>query len=280
MPYQVCLSHINSDYSVDPLPTGSWSAVIDEDDDLIVMLNRVAITSSQNPSHEYPVMDIDAGEIRAIVTVIGGQLYYTDANVPNRSNIKVIAEGALKLLHGSSLEHVQQEEALLRAEQARLENLYRSQRLVPRMRSILLFLLFASLLGLGVFVVDEFNQQPSLVPEYSFVANSIEGMDIRKYTGVYLEGIQEGAQVFELTDDGQFLLYEMWRTTEAGAYRLERIESLPIRLGSHGNRPALMGAEFYLLLPKGDRGILMDGVLFYQHIGGIESLGTLVDASE
>ncbi len=280
MPYQIRLSHINPDYTVEPLPTGSWSAVIEDDEDLIVMMNRVAITSSQNSSHEYPVMDIDAGDIRVTVTVIGGQLYYTDTNVPNRSNIKVIAEGAIQLLHGSSPEHVQREEALLRAEEARRAALCQSTRLVPRFRSGLWFVLLVSFLGLSMYIVKEWNQQPSLVPEHAFVADSTGEMDIRNYTGRYVEGIFEGAQVFELTDEGQFMLYEMWHTAESEAYRIEQIESLPVRLGSHGNSPALMAAEFFLLVPKGDGRILMDGVLFDQHIGKLEGLGAIVRAPE
>ena len=280
MSYQIRLSHINPDYTVEPVPTGSWSAVIEDDEDLIVMMNRLAITSSQHPSNEYPIMDIDAGGIRATLTVIGGQLYYTDTNVPNRSSIRVIAEGAVQLLHGSSLEHVQQEEALLRAEEERRAELCRSTRLVPRFRSSLWFVVLVSLLGLGMFIVKEWNQQPSLVPEHAFVSDSMDGIDIHKYAGVYLEGIHEGAQVFELTDEGQFMLYEMWHTVESKAYRLEQIESLLVRPGSHGNRTALMAAEFFLLIPQGDGRILMDGVLFDRHIGTLESLGTLAQPSE
>ena len=81
------------------------------------------------------------------------------------------------------------------------------------------------------------------------MAEPIDGTDLRLYSGVYVEAIQEGAQVFELTEDGLFKLYEMWQTTESGEYKLVMIESLPIRLGSHGNQPALMADDFFLLLP-------------------------------
>ncbi|CAA6690579.1 MULTISPECIES: hypothetical protein [unclassified Lentimonas] len=273
MPYRIRLSHINRDYSVEPIPTESWAAVIEDDEELVIMLNRVAITSSQNPSHEYPVMDVVAGGVRATITVIGGQFYYTDTNVPNRSNIKVIAEGAVKLLQGSPLENVQQDVEVLVANESGLAHVYRPSRLGARLRHLLWGVLLITLISVGIFIVKELKDQPSLVPDQAFVAEPIDGMTLRAYSGVYLEAIQEGAQVFELTDDGRFQLYEMWQSTESGAYKLVMIESLPIRLGTHANRPALMAGDFFLLLPGAEDRILLGGVQFDHHLGELEDIG-------
>jgi len=278
MPYQIRLSHIHPDYSVEPPPKDSWSAVVEEDEALLVMMNRVAIVRSQNPSHEYPVMDVVTGGLRATITVIGGQLYYTDPNMPNRSNIKVVPDGALKLLHGSSLESVQQDEAAALEAAALLSpSAYRRSRIGPRLRGALLVLLLATFVSMMTITWKELSDRPRLVPAYEFVPGAIDGIGVRAYAGVYVEGIQEGGQVFELTNDGQFNLYRMWRTAEPGGFSLRQVESLPIRLGAHGERPALMAGDFFLLLPRRDGRILMSGVLFYRHLGVLKDLGVPQD---
>ncbi|MFT5622558.1 MAG: hypothetical protein ACI9FZ_000479 [Bacteroidia bacterium] len=75
------------------------------------MLNRVAITSFQHPSHQYSIITVVAASLRATITVIGGQLYYTVSDVLNRSNIKVVANGVTQLLKGSSFESLLQSQA-------------------------------------------------------------------------------------------------------------------------------------------------------------------------
>ena len=82
-----------------------------------------------------------------------------------------------------------------------------------------------------------------------------------------MEGYQEGGKVIELTDEGQFKLYEMWRSAELAGFTLQQVESLPLRLGSQGDKPALLAGDFYLLLPKGDDRILLNGILFRRHSG-------------
>ena len=276
MPYQVRLSHIHPDYSVEPPPTDTWSAVVEEDDDLIVMLNRVAIASSQNPSHEYPVIDVVAGSIRATITVIGGQLYYTDPNAPNRSNIRVVADSALQLLHGSSLESVLQAEAAMDDdddESPVASGEYRRSGVGPRARATLLTVLLTVLTCLLATSWKQLTYRPSLVPDYEFTPRAIAGMEMRAYSGIYVEGYQEGGQVLELTDEGQLKLYEMWHSTETSGFTLRQIESLELRLGAQGDKPALMAGEFYLLLPRGDDRILMSGVLFRRHIGSLGDIG-------
>lgn len=273
MLYQVRLSHIHPDYSVEPPPVDTWSAVVEGDDDLIVMMNRVAITSSQNPSHEYPVIDVVAGSIRATITVIGGQLYYTDPNAPNRSNIKVVADGALLLLHGSSFESVLQAEAAMEDEAPATTGAYRPSGIGPRVRATLLVVLLTIF---GCMVTTTWQQlayRPSLVPDFEFTPGAIAGVGIRAYSGIYVEGYQEGGQVLELTDEGQFKLYEMWHSTELAGFTLIQIESLPLRLGSQGDKPALMAGDFFLLLPRDEDRILMSGVLFRRHIGALGDVG-------
>ena len=223
MPYQVRLSHINSDYSVVPLPIDTWSTVVEDEDALIIMLNRVAITSSQHPTHEYPVISVAAGSIRATITVIGGQLYYTDPNVLNRSNIKVVAGGALQLLKGSSFESVLKSEAAMINAEGKLADKSRRARMAPNVREHLLIVLLIVL----------------------------------------------------LTDEGQFKLYEMWRSAELVGFTLQQVESLPLRLGSQGDKPALMAGDFYLLLPKGDDRILLNNILFRRHSGPLDNIGKL-----
>ena len=275
MPYNVCLHHIRPDYSVEPPTADSWSTVVEDDDDLIVMMNRVAITSSQNPSHEYPVIDVVAGSIRATITVIGGQLYYTDPNAPNRSNIKVVADGALKLLHGSSFESVLQAEAEIESEAARSSAVYRPSLIGSRLRSVLLIVLFASLGTSLILLWRGLTYRPRFVPAFEFVPGAIDEMNLRSYTGIYVDGYQEGGRVLELTPEGQFILYEMWYSAEFDSFTLKRIESLPMTLGSQYGEPALMVEDFYLLQPRAEGRILMGGVLFAPHVGSLGDVGTV-----
>ena len=279
MPYQVRLSHINSDYSVVPLPIDTWSSVIEDDDDLIIMLNRVAITSSQHPTHEYPIITVVAGSIRATITVIGGQLYYTDPNALNRSNIKVVADGVLQLLKGSSFESVLQSEAAMISQEAESADWSRRSRVGPNVRGHLLVVLLVVLLAvLSNTVMSTWKQltgSPNLVPIFEFTPGTIAGGSIRAYSGLYVEGYQEGGKVMELTDEGQFKLYEMWRSAGLAGFTLKQVESLPLRLGSQGDKPALMAGDFYLLLPKGEDSMLLSGVLFQRHLGALDNIGEL-----
>jgi len=279
MPYQVRLSHINSDYSVVPLPIDTWSTVVEDDDDLIIMLNRVAITSSQHPSHEYPVISVAAGSIRATITVIDGQLYYTDPNALNRSNIKVVAGGVLQLLKGSSFESVLQSEATMITREAELANKSRRSRGGPSIRDhllvVLLIVLLAVLCNTVISTWKQLTEGPALVPDFEFTPGAIAGESIRAYSGLYVEGYQEGGKVIELTDEGQFKLYEMWRSAELTGFTLQQVESLPLRLGSQGDLPALMAGDFYLLSPKGDDRILLNSILFRRHFGTFADIGKL-----
>jgi len=279
MPYQVRLSHINSDYSVVPLPIGTWSSVVEDDDDLIIMLNRVAITSSQHPSHEYPVISVAAGSIRATITVIGGQLYYTDPNALNRSNIKVVADGVLQLLKGSSFESVLQSEAAMLNGEAKLADKSRRSRVEPSVRRhllvVLLVVLLAVLCNTVISTWKQLTGGPALVPIFEFTSGAIAGESIRAYSGLYVEDYQEGGKVIELTDEGQFKLYEMWRSADLAGFTLQQVESLALRLGSQGDEPALLAGDFYLLLPKGDDRILLNGILFRRHFGALADIGEL-----
>lgn len=275
MLYKVCLSHIHPDYSVEPPPTETWSAVVETDEDLVILLNRVAIVSSQNLSHEYPVLDVVAGSIRATITVIGGQLYYTDPNAPNRSNIKVVADGALQLLHGSSFESVLQAEAAMQNETAAAGRVYRRAGLGPRARAILLVVLLV-LFGSSMTVIwKQLSYRPRLVPVHEFVPGAIAEERIRAYSGIYWEGHKEGGTVLELTSEGLFKLYRMWRTADHAGYSLRQVESLPLRLGSQGGQPALMAGNFYLLLPRSEGRILMGGVRYHRHFGTLGEIGEL-----
>ena len=279
MPYQVRLSHINSDYSVVPLPIDTWSTVVEDEDALIIMLNRVAITSSQHPTHEYPVISVAAGSIRATITVIGGQLYYTDPNVLNRSNIKVVAGGALQLLKGSSFESVLKSEAAMLIGEAKLADKSRRARMAPNVREhlliVLLIVLLAVLSNTVISTWKQLTEGPALVPDFEFTPGAIAGESIRAYSGLYVEDYQEGGKVIELTNEGQFKLYEMWRSAELAGFTLQQVESLPLRLGSQGDKPALMAGDFYLLLPKGDDRILLNNILFRRHSGPLDNIGKL-----
>ena len=280
MPYQVHLSHINADYSVVPLPIGTWSSLLEDDDDLIILLNRVAITSSQHPSHEYPIITVVAGSIRATITVIGGQLYYTDPNALNRSNIKVVADGVMQLLKGSSFESVLQSDAATILEEAELaDNKSRRSWFGPRVRGHLLVVLLIVLLAvLSNTVISTWKQltaAPNLVPVFDFTPGAIAGESIRAYSGLYMEDYQEGGKVIELTGGGQFKLYEMWRSAVLEGFTLKQVESLPLRLGSKGDKPALVAGEFYLLLPKEEDRMLLNGILFRRHFGALDNIGNL-----
>jgi len=140
---------------------------------------------------------------------------------------------------------------------------------------VLLIVLLAVLCNTVISTWKQLTEGPALVPDFEFTPGAIAGESIRAYSGLYVEDYQEGGKVIELTNEGQFKLYEMWRSAELAGFTLQQVESLPLRLGSQGDKPALMAGDFYLLLPKGDDRILLNNILFRRHSGPLDNIGKL-----
>ena len=273
MPYKIRLTHIHSDYSVEPTPTKSWSVRIEEDEELVLMMNRVAITSSQHPVVDFPTMEITLGSTRVVVTAVSGQLYYTDPNSPNRQNLKVIAEEAIQLLHGNPLEIVFQPEA--EAETSKPVR-YRPSGMGPWPKAVLL-LSMAVIVGFCVKVIkDHLGYRPSLVASIRFIPSIGGGEVFREVHGIYVDQYREGGLVLEVTKEGHFNLYEMWHSKERGGFILLLIESHEVLVGSQDGQQALLAGEVFLLLPQHGEKLFLNGIMFRRYLGTLKDIGEVL----
>ena len=109
-----------------------------------------------------------AGSIRATITVIGGQLYYTDPNALNRSNIKVLADGVMQLLKGSPFESVLESEAATILKGAESADKSRRSWFGPRARGHLLVVLLAVLSNTVISTWKQLTEGSNLVPVFDF----------------------------------------------------------------------------------------------------------------
>lgn len=274
MPYKVRLSHINPDFGIEPTPETPWSVDVETDDEMVLLLNRVAITSSQEPAADCPELEILVGSKRLLVTAVGGQLYFTEPYSANRQSLKVVPDEIIRLLQNKPLEEVFIE---AEAEEAPVRYSGGASGGSPLFK-VILWLILLSIMGLsGGVVWKELSYRPRLVIAPDFIPSlSSDSELLRELYGVYVSEYREGGLAFELAEDGRFKLYEMWYSAKRGRFTLVQVASLDVQIGMHADESALLAGEMHLLLPQEEDVISMHGIAFHRHLGVLEEIGEVL----
>jgi len=280
MDYKVSVTHINSDLTAEPPPEGPWEEVLHTDEALVLLLNRVAVATTQTTFLDIPQVEITVGHKRATVSAIAGQLFYNDAHSKNHQNLKVIADEVLGLLADKPLEEIftdstedDKEEGVDRY----LMN-YRSTGL-SSMFSFIFLLVLCSVIGIcGRVLWLEFSIQPSLIKPNQFIPIlDGEAEIIRKYSDIYVNEYREGGSVFEIDETGLIVFYELWYSEEVNGFVLKQTESFDLQVGTEMNEVAMLAGEYHLLLPKGPDLISLHDLEYKRLRGQLGELGQVVD---
>jgi hypothetical protein len=250
------------DDGVDP-----WDEEIEEDRDLVIFLNRVAIASSQSRAVEHPVVEFSAGKKRASVTAIRGQLFYSDLHRPNVQNLNVIAEEIVGFLTDRitpGAHELNPAPAEAKIPMARYSD--GGAQTVRVLRAAAVVFLGAILVLCGLRVYQTLTYRPSLVDTPPFVPGvPDEAAFLGRYSGVYIDAVEDAGQVIEITPGGRFRLYELWRKQKEKGFELEPVEDLPVSLGTSEGRDAILAADVYLVVPLTEDRVTLFGELFLRY---------------
>lgn len=195
MPYEIQVSHIREDYTISDQHSEVWKCTIHRGDELILLLNRVAIATTQFAVFEFPEVEIQSDKRRVYVRAISGKLYYTEHGSSHRKDLVVIPEEILRLLQGQSVEqalHHDPEDVYVRPDPGR----WHGSRSI---KYIFLAITLVMLAGSIYYCWRALNYQPRLVEPPRFVhMMENQGELLRKYADVYVSELREGATLFEL----------------------------------------------------------------------------------
>ncbi len=278
MHYTLTVRHINEDFSIpSSTDTTEWQTSFEDNADLILFLNRVAIATSQSAPVDFPEIEIfvDQSFNRFLVKAIQGQLYFTDPHSQNRRDLKVIPEEAIRLLAGKPLEEVFLHEG---------EDLGYTP--IPQKKSRWpVFLLRQAIVLISIIVVvlslrytiNEVQERESLIEVPRFVQDlESEGPLLRAYADVYVSEYREGATVFELERDGTFTLYELWFSQGQNGFVLVPVASHEVSAGLHNGRPAFLAGQYHLLKLK-DESIELHDVNYRRHGKKLSTIGEVLE---
>jgi len=278
MQYSATFRHIDRDFSFEDLEFGKWNAEYESEEDFVLALNRMAISSSQNTVVDFPEVEVRAKSARVIIRAIDGQLFFTDIHSQNRKDLKVVPVEILRLIDGRSLEEV------FKREEALEDDVYVPPKHHDRSGAGWLSKLVAVLLMLVVlsfcahFTWKDIAHAPRLHAAPQFIPSLSEESDVlRKYADVYVSEYREGAMIFELTREGQFSRFEMWHSEERNRFVLIPVDSYPVQVGAHNGETAMLADEVYLLMPEGDEIMTLHGVSFNRHHADLASIGEVLD---
>jgi hypothetical protein len=274
MHYNVQLTNINPDFSVEPKPEEPWTVRVDSDEEMIFLMNRVAVTSSQETMLEFPELEITVFNKRVLVTAIEGMLYYTEPRSENRQNLKVIPQEVICLLANKPFEEISPDASPAEVN-ASAANLVKGRGLFSWPVLLLACLVLA--IGGGGVLLKKLTIRPSLVGVPRFIPVFVgEKEVIDRFSDVYASEYSQGALVFRLTQDGQAEFYEMWRSEESKRFILVETESLKLQVGAHEGKVALLAGGVHLLVPKDDNLILFDGNEYKRHRGQLNEIGEVL----
>ncbi len=276
MHYTVHFSHINPDFSVEQRPEAPWSMEAESDEDMIFLMNRVAVTTSQCKVLDFPEMEITVRNKRVTVTSIEGLLYYSDPSSANRRNLKVVPEEVIRLLADVPLEEVFRDAS--DSEEVRSVPYCRKSNGKRVFRLVVFCVMGAALGFLGRVVWKELIEKPSLLRIGHFIP-SIEGNEkiLEECSAVYVNEYAEGGLAFQLTENGQADFYEIWYSQERQHYVLVPTESLKVQVGTHAGETALLAGQIHLMLPRQDReSIYLHDLLYRRHHGLLQDLGEVL----
>ncbi len=275
MPFQVRASHINQDFTFDPIPEKTWVQSIEAPHELALFLNRVAIATSQEVAAYPPIMAITYDGRQVTVEAVAGFLYYSDPASTHRRNLKVLAEEVAPLIQGEAPE-------LVFAHRDRMGELPEGGTVRCRagagrrllLRRILRGALFTVIGISGYVIFDAMNDAPMLVRPVAFIPRNM-GQDglLPKLEGVYVSEFRDGGFVCEIKKQGDFVLYEMWPHGTKDGFALVHVETLKLREGLHDGAPVLLAGQFRLIRPLQNGDIAMQGIVMGKQTSGLEGIG-------
>lgn len=276
MPFKVRLSHINPDFTVEPLPEASWTDDVADENALVYLMNRVAVAGHGQTLVEFPEIEITKGSQRVTVTSVKGQLFYNDLGSPNRQNLKVVPEEVIRLLQDKPLDEVFTNDS--EVEDASPTIKYQKKSNLAQVFGVL------SLLGVlvvvficGRVVLREFTYRPSLIVEPKFI-HTMEGEQValKKYSGVFVSEYREGGLVFQLLDNGHSEFYEMWWSPERNRFILILTESHDTLAGVNEGKLAFLAGDYHLMIPTDSQTMTLHGITYHRHEGSLDDVGEVV----
>ncbi|MDP4644290.1 MAG: hypothetical protein NWS71_07605 [Opitutales bacterium] len=275
MPFKVRLSHINPDFTVEPVPEGSWTDEMADDDALIYLMNRVAVSEHGQTLVEFPEIEITKGSQRVTVTSVKGQLFYNDPHSANRQNLKVVPEEVIRLLQDKPLDEVFTNDS----EQHEAPTIkYQKKSTVAQVFGVLALLGMAVVMFIcGRVILHEFTYRPSLIVEPKFI-HTMEGEQValKKYSGVFVSEYREGGLVFQLLDNGHSDFYEMWWSPERNRFILILTESHDTLVGINEGKLAFLAGDYHLILPTDSQTMTLHGITYQRHEGSLDDVGEVV----
>ncbi|MGB0416762.1 MAG: hypothetical protein ACPGKS_07935 [Coraliomargarita sp.] len=279
--YKVLVSHINPDISFEPIPEAPWSQSVPDDEALIVLLNRIAIASSQSKPLEYPEVEITAESRRAFITIVNGHLYYTERN-SNRQNLQVVAENIPDLLKGLPVELEKPREETYVRERHQPNRRYHGSGPSGGVFRAVFWGIFIALFAIcAIRVFRELSYRPSLFQRPEFIyQKSGATVFMERYAGLYVNEYREGSYVLELEATGELHVYELWRSPKLGTYMRVPVANYAVQYGLHDDEPSLIADSKYLLKPIDPRALSMYGLEFRRHDGAITELGPVTEGPQ
>ncbi|HKK18026.1 MAG TPA: hypothetical protein VJ952_05020 [Opitutales bacterium] len=273
MRYEIRVSHIREDYTISDEHSEVWTRTVEDLEDLKLMLNRIAIATTQFPVVEFPEIRISWDSHHVHIRAIKGKLYYTELKSNNRKDLVVTPDEALRLLEGQPLE-----QALRRDEE---EDAYVRPRAgsgfgTIRLKKILLALSLLLIAGSSFYIWKSLSQQVQLVKAPHFVHTmEEEGELFRKYADVYVNELREGSTVFEVSKSGILSIYEMWYSPAGKVFNLIPAGEYRLSAGLHRGQPAFLAGEYHLLELHDDK-IMLHGMPFERYGKKLTSIGKIL----
>lgn len=276
MGYEIKVSHIRENYTITDKHSEVWTRTIEDVEELKLVLNRVAIATTQYAVVEFPELEIKCESRRVQVRVISGKLYYTEVGSSHRKDLVVIPEEIIRLLEGQSVEQALHRDS---EEDVYIRPTRGSGYGTKKFKNV--FLLICSVVFLITLVYSwiSLTQQARLIEPPRFVPTlDHQGELLRKYADVYVSELREGATVLELTDSGEFSLYELWYAPARKKYILMQVEAHSVSAGLFRGEPALLGGAVHLIELQNDS-ISLHGIAYKRYGKALSELGEVLEGN-
>ena len=275
MLFHIRVSNIGEDYRISDLHNEVWTCRIEDAGELVLLLNRVAIATTQFPVVEFPEVRISWDSHHVHIRAINGKLYYTELKSAHRRDLVVTPDEVIRLLEGQPVEQALQRDP---DEDNYVRPSSGGRMGAGQFKRALLLLSLALLAVSGFYSWKTLSDQVRLVKAPNFVHTmENEGALLRKYADVYVSDLREGGAVFELTEDGRFSIYELWFSPKEQEYSLVPVDSFRVSGGLFKGKPALLAGEVHLL-KLAENEIRLHGIPYERHGRGLSSLGDVLES--
>lgn len=274
MRYDIRVSHVAEDYTISDEGSELWACRIGDPGDLKLLLNRVAIATTQYPVVDFPEVRISWDSHHVHIRAINGALYYTELKSDHRRDLVVTPDEVVRLLEGQPVEQALRRDP---GEEDYIPPASGGQLGTGQFKRALLVLSLVLLVASIFYSWRTLSEQVRLVKAPNFVPTmENEGELLRQYADVYVSEYREGGAVFELTEDGRFSIYELWYSPAEEEYNLVPVDSYRASGGLYKGAPALLAGEAHLLELSGDK-IFLQGVPYERHGKQLSSLGDVLE---